>query len=103
MTDKEVPDIDIDSDEETPPISPLVVALIEQQAKDLAYTTNALIDGLTDQYRDARAELTMIRVSLARLLHGPYQPSSYAIQQAMYPSGDAIDARRKQMEDNGDF
>lgn len=103
MAESEVPDIDIDLEQEIPPVSPLVVAILGKMQEHQTFTSNALIDSLTEQMKDAVAELAAVRGNISFLLNGPYQPSSAAIEHAMNPDRHVTKAYRDELEANGDL
>jgi hypothetical protein len=77
----------------TRPISPLVAAIIEQSSRDLAFTTNSLIDSLTQQRDELEVELTLIREKVLALIGGDFMPTAHAIDGALHPSQGAIEYR----------
>lgn len=66
-------------------IPPLVIQLMEQSRRDLAFTTDSLITNLTRQTRIQEATLILIREKISLLLSGPYMPGPRAIEEALYP------------------
>lgn len=71
-------------------IDPLVVQILQQQSADLAYTTNALVEGLQHSSDMYSATVDAIRDRIQSLLEGPYMPSPAALLIALYPSEAAI-------------
>lgn len=74
--------------EPAPLIDLLVVQLMEQSARDAAFTTNALLDGYRRDAAIANATLNAVRAEIAALLDGPYAPSAARLYAALYPSVD---------------
>lgn len=79
---------------EQQPISPLVADLITASLKQSQWTANTLIDNLTEDLAKAQAEIAAMRAVVSELLDGPYQPTSAAIERALYPSAAMIDRFR---------
>jgi hypothetical protein len=73
-----------DTTDTDPPFSPLLADIFTRMFEDSAFTTNALIEGLQRQVDDYRCELAAVREGVARLLGGPYQPSTDAIERAVF-------------------
>lgn len=104
MTDDARPGIDLDaaleaggamSDEEAAQMGragPLLAMLVGQSHRDLAYTTNALLEGYKHDATRARAELMAIRAKMAQVLASPYAPSAWVIQEAIWPDDELIDS-----------
>ncbi len=63
----------------------LISTLTQASSDQLAFTTNALIDSLTDRAEVAERTLDAVRGRIETLLAGPWQPSSAAILRALYP------------------
>jgi hypothetical protein len=63
----------------------LLAPLVEQSARDLAFTTNNLIDSLALECAESAALIDKIRRDVEDLFQGPYQPSASAVLAAMYP------------------
>lgn len=63
----------------------LVATLVMASSDQLAFTTNALIDSLTDRAEVAERTLDAVRDRIETLLEGQWQPSSAAILRALYP------------------
>jgi len=72
----------------------LALTLMGASAEGLAHTTNTLIDNLTAERDELRAELAAIREGIDGMLSGPYMPTSDAIRLALYPSAAAIEKRQ---------
>jgi len=75
---------------EAPLIDPLVARILERNSKDLAWTTNTLVDNLTAERDELSAELKAIRDAVDGLLSGPYMPTPVSIRLALWPSAHAI-------------
>jgi uncharacterized coiled-coil protein SlyX len=71
------------------PFSPLVADILTAMTSQTAAITNQVIDGLTEQLADSRAEVDAIRERIHELLSGPYLPNPEAIERALYPSPEA--------------
>jgi hypothetical protein len=68
----------------------LVLHLMEQNHRDLAFTTNALIDGYREEAQMAQATIAAIRVNVKLLLDGPWMPSASALLHALYPTAEEL-------------
>lgn len=79
----------------TQPISPLVANLVTAMMTASHNTTNALIDGLTEQRDKAEATVDAIREAVIQLLDGPYAPSAAAIERALWPTAEVVDRFRR--------
>ena len=78
-----------------PLIDPLVAQILEQNSRNLAFTTNALIDNLTARLDEERAELAAVRDEIQRLLAGSWMPTSDALIRALYPAGSTINSYKE--------
>lgn len=78
----------------------LLGAIMAQNARDAAFTTNALLDSWENRALTAEVQLDLIRETIGDLLYGPYAPSAHALERALYPSSHKIehlvDLRRKE-------
>ncbi len=63
----------------------LVATLVMASSDQLSYTTNALIDSLTERAEVAERTLDAVRDRIETLMAGLWQPSSAAILRALYP------------------
>ncbi len=66
----------------------LIINIMQQNAKDAAYTTNALLEGYKRDYERAEATVQAIRRAILNLFDGPYAPSQNSIIAALYPDVD---------------
>lgn len=64
----------------------LIASLVQQNARDLAYTTNTLLDSYRQDALVAQATLLCIREVVSGLLSGDFMPTPAAIERALYPS-----------------
>lgn len=80
---------------QAPLIDPLVAQILEQNSKDLAWTTNTLIDNLTVERDELQAEIKAVRAAVEVLLSGPYMPMPDAIRLALWPSAHSINRFRR--------
>lgn len=78
--------------------SALVIALIQQSARDTAHTTNALLNGYREDALTARATLAAVRDQVSMLLHGDYMPTPVALLRALHPSAAIVNSYRQQGE-----
>lgn len=85
--------------DETPsiPLTPFVVALMEQSVRDREWLTNAVIDGEKRQRVRAQAELALVRDRTCELLDHPWTPSTDAMREALYPSEAEIEEMTERM------
>jgi hypothetical protein len=60
--------------------------LYEQSARDVQWTTNQIIEGLTDRAERAEATLEAVRFVVGSLMAGDFMPTSAAVIRALYPS-----------------
>lgn len=72
----------------------LALRLMGASSEALAGTTNTLIDNLTAERDELRAELHAIRDRIEGLMSGPYMPSSDSIRLALWPSAATIEKFR---------
>lgn len=68
----------------------LALTLMGASAEGLAHTTNTLLDNLTAERDELRAELSAIREVIDGMLSGPYMPTPDAIRLALWPSAHTI-------------
>jgi ABC-type phosphate/phosphonate transport system ATPase subunit len=78
-----------------PAASELVVRIMQQNAKDAAWTTNELLHAYKSQAEHAEAALALIRDRIGALLDGPWMPTSHAIDAALYPSREQVEEYMK--------
>ena len=78
--------------EDNPEALKLIITLMEQNSRDTAWTTNALLESYMEEARRAKAEVLAIRHQIRKLLAGPYQPSNDAIIWALYPTPPEVDS-----------
>lgn len=76
----------------------LFAALIQQNAKDLNFTTDALLFGYKNSAEMAQATVDAIRYGINRLLSSDYMPTTAAIKRALYPSEELVEAFMPQNE-----
>lgn len=84
LMDIEKPDVDSDAAE-------LIMQIMQQNAKDAAYTTNALMHGYRKSQLRAEATIAAIRWNITQLFKDGYQPSESAILNAIWPSFEQIE------------
>lgn len=82
----------------TAPVSPLVAELITAGLRMTHATTNQLIDNLTADLAEARAELDAVRTGVNDALDGPYMPQPDTIRRALYPPKAMIDLHMESEE-----
>lgn len=70
-----------------------IAPLMEQNARDLAYTTNTVIDSLATECAERQAMLDVVREQVFELLDQPYAPSAAAIERALWASETALRER----------
>jgi hypothetical protein len=70
----------------------LIVRVMQQNAKDAAWTANELLHAYKSQAEQAEATLELIRDRIYALLSGPYMPTSHAIEAALWPSREQVEA-----------
>lgn len=68
----------------------LVVRIMQQSAKDAAWTTNQLLESYQSRTAELEATLNLIRTRISALLDGPYMPTSRAIEAALWPSSEQV-------------
>ena len=69
----------------------LALQLMGASSEGLARTTNTLIDNLTAERDELRAEIHAVRDRIDMLLSGPYMPSADSLRSALWPSKATID------------
>lgn len=79
-------------DQTTDEAAGLLALLVQANADQLAWTTNQLIEGLTERAEQAEATLAAVRVGIEYLLSGEHAPTDAAILRALYPTGRIIEA-----------
>jgi len=86
-------------------LDPLLGAIISANVDNLARTNNRLHWSLANELVEASATLLAIRDEIERLLRGPYAPSTYAIERAVFlPDCAAVDdARTRVLAQRGDL
>lgn len=72
------------------PAEKMVLQIMEQSSKDLAYTTNKLIDNLTYDRDQLQATLSAVRDEIDALLRGPFMPTPDRLLKALWPSDQLI-------------
>ena len=78
-----------------PAAAEFIVRVMQQNAKDAAWTTNQLLDSYENRAKQAEATLALIRSGIGQLLDGPYMPTSHAIEAALWPSSELVQERMK--------
>jgi hypothetical protein len=73
----------------------LIALLVQANASQLAWTTNQLIEGLTEQAARAEATLAAVRANIEDLLSGRFAPTDAAILSALYPTAAEIGGERR--------
>lgn len=73
----------------------LLAALVEQNARDAAYTTNTLIESYRSERDTLAATLKAIRCEFAAAMGGQYMPSPGRLLECIYPSDTTIDEYRE--------
>lgn len=73
----------------------LALTLMGASSEGLAKTTNTLIDNLTAERDELRAEIAAMRHGIELMLDGNWMPTSEALRRALWPSADMIDRFRK--------
>lgn len=71
--------------------------LLEQSARDLAYTTNALIDSLALECAESAARLQLAEEAFSRLWELPYMPSPDAIWRCFRPTTAGLKQRTEEI------
>lgn len=68
----------------------LVAALVEKNARDLAWTTNQLLAGYKRDYERSQATIAAIRENVARQFDNPWTPQPHLVLRALHPSDELI-------------
>lgn len=71
-----------------PEASDLVIQLMQASQAQTAGITTSVIDSLTEQLADSRAEVSAIRNRIDALFAGPYMPTPDAVLAALWPDAD---------------
>lgn len=71
--------------------SKLIISIMQQNAKDAAFTTNALMHGYRESQLRAEATIAAIRWNIMHLFKDGYQPTETAIIHAAWPSFEQIE------------
>jgi hypothetical protein len=74
-------------------IDTLVADIITAQFTASQSATNRVIDNERRRADEAEATLYLVRREIEELLAGPYAPSAWALEAALYPSQEKITAR----------
>jgi hypothetical protein len=77
----------------------LILTIMQQNAKDAAYTTNQLMEGYRKNYVEARAELNAVRWRIRKLFDSGFMPSQERIFDAMWPTEDEIESFMEKLND----
>lgn len=84
-----------DMAEVDPAAMELIVRIMQQSAKDAAWTSNQLIDAYKEQAERAEATIALIRDSIQALYDAPWTPSQQSVLAALWPSRHAVDEQIK--------
>lgn len=79
----------------------LMIRLMQQNAKDAAYTANAVAEGYKRDLDKARAELACVRQVIEELCAKPWVPNPEQIRAALYPREELIRMYLGSEEGNG--
>jgi len=71
----------------------LLGPLLEQSSRDLAFTTNSLIDNLANDHAEALATVELIRERVLEITSGDFMPSMRSIRHALFPN--ALDVTQR--------
>jgi hypothetical protein len=74
-----------------PGIDTLVGDLIQASHAQTLDATNRVIENERRRANEAEAAIRLVRHRILRALHGPYMPSSFVLEGALYPGMDAIE------------
>lgn len=74
-------------------MSPLVSKLMEASIQMTHATTNALIDNLTYQEAEMRAQLELVCERVAEIANRPYIANSYLYLEALHPRREDVEER----------
>lgn len=69
----------------------LMVTIMQHNNNDASWTLSAVADSYRRSLALSQAELTLVRNRLRHLLAGPYQPSTDALRDALWPSQEEIE------------
>lgn len=69
----------------------LVMRIMQQNAKDAAFTSNALMHGYRTSQLKAEATINAIRWNVMQLFAAGYQPSESSIMEAIWPSAEQVE------------
>lgn len=72
----------------------LALRLVQRNHDEYAATTQRLIDNLTEQLAEARAELAAVRGGIRELYSHPWNPRSFHVLAALQPLPEDIDRYR---------
>jgi hypothetical protein len=64
----------------------LALLLMQRNATDAQWTTNALVESFQNSTQKAEATLRAVRAQVEELCSGPYAPSTAALMRALWPS-----------------
>ncbi len=104
MSDNETVEIPEEEIDDPAGANSLIVQLMQRSQRDLAFTTNSLLDCERQMRMEAQCELSIVRQRLYKLLDGPYAPSSSAIERAIHPHPETIEQAVDLMKDKeGNF
>ncbi len=73
----------------------LLGAMVSQNARDAAYTSNTLINGYMESAETAEATLHAIRFAFEAAMDGDYMPTPGRLMAILYPSPEIVDRFRR--------
>lgn len=74
-----------------------IAPLMEKSARDLAFTTNTLINSLSAECAEREATMEIVREQVLALLSGPWMPTPVAIESALWPRESELQERTEQI------
>lgn len=74
-----------------------VAPFMEKSARDLAFTTNSIIDSLAMECAESAATIALAREQVHELFEGPYMPTPETVMMALYPAGERLRERVSQV------
>jgi hypothetical protein len=77
----------------------LILTIMQQNARNAAYTTERLMEGYRKSASESRAELNAVRWRIRKLFDSGFMPTQERIFDAMWPTQDEIESFMEDLND----